>query len=76
MTENVHRHPDGAIDFDFYRAEAAALRRQALREGLGLQSAAVGAAVMVAAVGFATVVPHASLDDRIAAIFSHPTLTR
>jgi hypothetical protein len=25
----IHRHPDGAIDFDYYRARATLLRRKA-----------------------------------------------
>ena len=28
----VNRHADGSIDFDFYRARSAALRRQAMRD--------------------------------------------
>jgi hypothetical protein len=31
-TTRVRRRPDGSIDFDFYRARAAALRTQALRD--------------------------------------------
>jgi hypothetical protein len=27
----IHRHPDGAIDFDYYRARATLLRRKATR---------------------------------------------
>ena len=29
---DIRRHGDGTIDFDFYRAQAAALRSQAMRE--------------------------------------------
>jgi hypothetical protein len=32
QSHDIRRHRDGAIDFDFYRAQAAALRSQAMRE--------------------------------------------
>jgi hypothetical protein len=28
QTQDIHRHDDGSIDFDFYRAHAAQLRRE------------------------------------------------
>ena len=31
-TWTTRRHPDGSIDFDFYRADAADLRRKAIRD--------------------------------------------
>jgi hypothetical protein len=35
---DVHRHSDGSIDFDHYRARATALRGAALRDAAGLRS--------------------------------------
>lgn len=34
-----HRQPDGSIDFDAYRSEFTALRRQAMRDGATLKAA-------------------------------------
>lgn len=56
FTEYRH-HPDGSIDYGFYRAKAAALRRQAMREPLtrrlavrfGLAQTAMLAAAVFAA---------------------------
>ena len=58
MSDDVRRHPDGSIDFDFYRAEAVQLRRQALRDAL--RSANAGTSVMAGALGFAIVIPSSS----------------
>ena len=76
MTQaHVRRHPDGSIDF--YRANATALRGQAMRDNRTLRVAFVGAVVMVGAIGFALVVPSAPmLGDRVAATFSNLTKTR
>lgn len=35
---DVHRHSDGSIDFDHYRARATALRGAALRDAAALRS--------------------------------------
>ena len=56
MTDDVRRHPNGCIDFDFYRAEAVVLRRQAQRSA-GLRLRLAIKAVMSGAIGFATVTP-------------------
>lgn len=40
----IRRHPDGSIDFGFYRARAAVLRRQALGDTSALKAA--GAVVL------------------------------
>ena len=32
QSHDIRRHRDGTIDFDFYRAQAVALRSQAMRE--------------------------------------------
>jgi hypothetical protein len=58
----VRRHGDGSIDFDFYRTQATALRRQALRDSAVLRTACVG--VMVGAIGFAVVLPAANAVAR------------
>lgn len=55
MTDDARCLPGGTIDFDFYRAQGIALRRQAMRNaGLRLTSAATS--VMAAAPGFAVVI--------------------
>ena len=77
QTHDVRRHPDGSIDFDFYRASATALRGQAMRDNRALRAASAGAVVMAGAIGFALVVPSApSLGDRFAATFSSSSQTR
>ena len=52
MTEahEVHRHADGSIDFNFYRARAKTLRLQAIRDGVPLTAAARVALISAAAV--------------------------
>ena len=56
IPDPVHRHFDGSIDFDRYRAEANALRRAALQDatriGAGLKIVAV-VGVMLLAVAMA-----------------------
>ena len=79
QTHDVRRHPDGSIDFDFYRASVTALRGQAMRDNRTLRMASAGAVVMAGAIGFALVVPSATmpaLGDRIAAMFSSSSQTR
>jgi hypothetical protein len=46
---SIHRHPDGAIDFDHYRRAAARERAAALRDTAELLTAAIGKAVAVIA---------------------------
>jgi hypothetical protein len=58
MTDDIRRHPNGCIDYDFYRAQAVALRRQAMRD-IGPGLAGVGTAIMAGGLGFATVIPAA-----------------
>ena len=77
MSDNVRRHRDGSIDLDFYRTRSVALRRRAMRDSRTMRMAAAGAAVMVAAMGFAAVMPAAaSLSHRIASVYSGPSLIR
>ena len=81
MTQNhdIRNHHDGSIDFDLYRASTTALRGQAKRDNRALRVASVGAVVMAGAIGFALVVPSATmpaLGDRIAAMFSSSSQTR
>ena len=55
-SEDFRRHPDGAIDFDFYRRRARRLRRQAIRQlfdrhkadRIPLLAAALVAAIVIA----------------------------
>jgi hypothetical protein len=65
-TDTSRRHPDGSIDFDFYRADAKALRRQAMRDVgtlRGVRRASAG--VLAAAVlGLTMVLAFAPRQDR------------
>jgi hypothetical protein len=56
-TPTFRRHPDGSIDFDFYRERAATLRRQAMRDLATQRIAPAGSMVMAGALGFAVVLP-------------------
>lgn len=77
QNHDIRRHPDGSIDFDFYRANATALRGQAMRDNRSLRMASAGNVVMAGAIGFALVVPSASVPgERVAASFSNLSLTR
>ena len=49
FSQDVRRHADGSIDFDFYRIRAIALRRQAMRDGFTLTSAFAGVLTMLGA---------------------------
>ena len=62
MTEppDVSRHPDGSIDFDFYRARAAELRRKAMRDVATQRIAPAVTSVMTGAIGFAVALPSTS----------------
>ena len=56
--DEARRHPDGSIDYDFYRAKARALRGQATRDllraiSLGKAALIVAAALAVAALAVA-----------------------
>ena len=44
INQDIRRHPNGSIDFDFYRTRAAALRGQAMRDAFTLR--AVGAVIL------------------------------
>jgi hypothetical protein len=62
-TQRIERHTDGAINFDFYRARASKLRREAKRNayarrpGLVRTIAAVGMTGLVCLVMFSTARP-------------------
>lgn len=47
-TFSARRRGDGSIDFDFYRAQAAALRGQTIRDAVTLKRAGIGIAILVA----------------------------
>jgi hypothetical protein len=55
MTKTIHhdvrRHADGSIDFDFYRKDATALRRQTMREAAMLKVVRAGLVAMAATLG-------------------------
>jgi hypothetical protein len=77
--QDVRRHDDNSIDFDFYRTRSTALRRQAMRDAHTLRMATLGSLVMVGAVGFAMVIPSIAaspVGDRIAMAFSSLSQTR
>ncbi len=60
-TNHTHRHPDGSIDFDRYRAESNALRRQAQQDGSKLSAAlkvVAAIAVTLAAIAVAPAAKH------------------
>jgi hypothetical protein len=48
------RHPDGRVDFDFYRLRAAALRRRAMRDRAALNMAVRSTLMVVMALTVAT----------------------
>lgn len=50
MTDIIRRHPDGSIDFDFYRADATRMRTEAMRGSLTGPWAKAGMLVMLACV--------------------------
>jgi hypothetical protein len=39
QSHEIRRHPDGSIDFDFYRTRATTMRAQAMQDGLKLKVA-------------------------------------
>jgi hypothetical protein len=49
FSQDVRRHADGSIDFDFYRTRAISLRGEAMRDGLMLRYACAGALTMLGA---------------------------
>jgi hypothetical protein len=79
MTEppTFRRHADGSIDFDFYRARAADLRRQAMRD-VANQHIAPAFTVMAGALGFALLLPSTSggRRDLIGAASTKPRRAR
>jgi hypothetical protein len=38
VSDGFRRHRDGTIDFDFYRVQATAMRRQAMRDAFKLKA--------------------------------------
>jgi hypothetical protein len=53
-SQDIHRHPNGCVDVDFYRTRAIALRGQAKRDAATLKAA--GAIVLAMAGAFAIVI--------------------
>jgi hypothetical protein len=76
-TLNIHRDAYGAIDIDFYRTRATALRGQAMRNAAALRTTSVGALVMASALGFAIAIPSAAAgQERLAAGWLASSLIR
>ena len=79
QTETICRHPDGSIDFDFYRAGATALRRQALRDSRVLRRGWLGTFAVAGALAWVTVIaamPWRSVDVVASGVLpaaKHPT---
>ena len=70
QNDKTRRYPDGAIDFDYYRGRAMALRAQTIRR-LARRSSLRTAAVIVAmvlAVAALALSPARGQDDAAAAI--------
>jgi hypothetical protein len=44
--DDIRRHPDGSLDFDFYRRRAARLRSQAVREFLRTKALSLTKAIV------------------------------
>ena len=65
QSQEIRRHRDGSIDFDFYRARAVALRSQAMREAFELKSTLKFVLVTAVAITAVTVVaaPARFVDD-------------
>ena len=51
----IRRHPDGSLDFDFYRRRAARLRRRAMRDALKAKAAPLARVLVAAAILAVTV---------------------
>ncbi len=49
FSQDVRRHADGSIDFDFCRIRAIGRHRQAMRDGFTLNSACAGVLTMLGA---------------------------
>ena len=77
MTDTIRRHPDGSIDFDFYRADAVALRRQAMRDA-GMRNSVRRASVGVLtalALGISMLVAFAPRQGELVAKAGAPAST-
>jgi len=51
----VHRRPDGSLDFDFYSRRAVRLRRQAMRDALKARAVPLAKVLVAAAILAVTV---------------------
>jgi len=69
QSDEIRRHPDGSIDYDFYRARAGALRSQAMQDLLRKITLRRAALVLTAALAVAAlaIVP-AHISDMASAI--------
>jgi anti-sigma factor RsiW len=62
-TDTVRRHPDGSIDFDFYRASATALRRQAMQDGKVLRKMSGAMLTLACVIGVVTLIASTASRD-------------
>jgi hypothetical protein len=63
-SDDIRRHSDGSIDYDFYRARAYALRAQAMR-GMTLRGGVLIGATAVVITALAVVPPHVRAVARV-----------
>jgi hypothetical protein len=78
-SQDIRRHPDGAIDLDFYRVGATALRRAALRDASKLRKATAGALALIGMLAIAAVTaspPMRTMGDQMTAAVSNSPQTR
>jgi hypothetical protein len=62
-TDPVRRHHDGSIDFDFYRAGATALRRQAMQDGKVLRKMSGAMLTFACVIGVVTLIASTASRD-------------
>ena len=55
LAQDIRRHPDGSINFDFYRYRSRALRTQAMREALSIKPKFASRPTLFAALVLSTV---------------------
>jgi hypothetical protein len=78
MTHEVRRHSDGSIDFDFYRLNITAVRRQAIRSSRALRHVCAGLLILVgvASVGLIAASPTPASRGFASTGQATPTLLR
>jgi hypothetical protein len=75
-TDTIRHHSDGSIDFDFYRAGATALRRQAMQDGKVLRRMSGAVLTFACALGLVTLMAStASRNVGVTAASAAPQFT-